>query len=75
MPMEFFSAVFVALLADSVQWDLFVRVWDSFFMEEWKTIFRLIVALLQHHEQRLVCPRILHARLISILFVHTSHIC
>eukprot|EP00667_Euglena_gracilis_P006361 EG_transcript_6410 len=54
VPVELFSGAFVALLADCVPWELFTRVWDSFFFEEWKTIFRLIVALLQHHERRLV---------------------
>eukprot|EP00669_Euglena_mutabilis_P004491 TRINITY_DN15827_c0_g1_i2.p1 TRINITY_DN15827_c0_g1~~TRINITY_DN15827_c0_g1_i2.p1 ORF type:complete len:463 (+),score=86.91 TRINITY_DN15827_c0_g1_i2:49-1389(+) len=54
VPVELFSGAFVALLADAIPWELFTRVWDSFFFEEWKTVFRLIVALLQHHEQRLV---------------------
>jgi hypothetical protein len=54
VPMEFFTAVFVALLSDSLPWELLVRVWDSFFFEEWKTIFRFVVALLQFHEERLL---------------------
>eukprot|EP00668_Euglena_longa_P029040 GGOE01036378.1.p1 GENE.GGOE01036378.1~~GGOE01036378.1.p1 ORF type:complete len:552 (-),score=161.43 GGOE01036378.1:307-1962(-) len=54
VPVELFSGAFVALLADCVPWELFTRVWDSFFFEEWKTIFRLIVALLQNHERQLI---------------------